>query len=149
MKLKDSNKILPHAEVDSATATITAIADIGNTPKVVFDALITDEVEKWWGDDATYRVTNWKADLRKGGKWSLVVVMPDGSAHPASGVFLQLDSPWKIVLTRRYDWDAPGLGRTETKVTYLLKQIDTGTNLTIIHEGFDNCLAAAYEHALG
>jgi len=128
---------------------ILATGDVSLPPERAFMALVTPEVEKWWGSDDTYHVTDWKADLKVGGKWSLVVVRPDGMSFPASGEFLELDIPRKIVLTRRYDWAHPTLGNTLTKVTYLLKPIEGGTNLIIRHEDFGGDAEAAFEHEQG
>src|SRR5207237_158908 len=83
----------------------------------------------------TYRMKEWKADLRVGGRWSTVVVMVDGRRCPASGVFLEIDAPSKIVLTRRYDWDFPLLGWRDTMVTYHLAPIAAGTRMTVRHDG--------------
>src|SRR5438128_1430296 len=100
--------------------TILATVDITAPPEHVFRALTTEEAERWWGSPDTYRVTDWKADVRVGGLRSLVVRRPDGSSFPASGKFLEIDAPSKIVKTRKYDWDCPVLGRRDSTVTYSL-----------------------------
>jgi uncharacterized protein YndB with AHSA1/START domain len=83
--------------------TVLATADIAMTPERVFRALNTDEVESWWGSEDTYHMTNWAADLRVGGRWSVIPRTADGSTTPASGQFLEIEGPRKIVLTRKYD----------------------------------------------
>jgi uncharacterized protein YndB with AHSA1/START domain len=145
----DFKKIAPKAVADRELGTVTAIADIQATPERIYKALITDEVETWWGAPDVYTIRDWKADLRIGGQWSLSVVQPNGMAVPAGGEFLVLDKPNKIVITRRYDFDYPVLGRRVTTVTYLMDAIDSGTRLTIRHEGFGECTQATYEHADG
>ncbi len=137
----------PRAVTDSDT--ILATADVEAPPERVFRALTTDEVERWWGSADTYRVTQWTADLRAGGRWSLVVRHPDGNAFPASGQFLELDPPHKLVQTRKYDWDSPGLGRRETRVTFRLDPIPRGTRVTVRHDGFAGLWEPANEHAAG
>ena len=122
---------------------ILATVDLGMPPERVFRALTTDEVEKWWGSARTYRVTDWKAELRVGGRWSLIVRLPDGSRLPAGGEFLELDPG------RKYEWDHPVLGRRTTTVTYRLDPLSIGTRLTVRHEGFTGLPAAAAEHAAG
>jgi uncharacterized protein YndB with AHSA1/START domain len=129
--------------------TILATAEISAPPQRVFRALTTDEAEHWWGSPDTYRVTDWKADVRVGALWSLVVRRPDGSFYPASGKFLQIETPNMIVLTRRYDWDCPMLGRRETTVTYSLDPIAEGTHITVRHDGFVGLKEPAVEHAVG
>jgi len=128
---------------------ILATVDVPVPPERVFRALTTDEAETWWGSDDFYHVRDWKADLRVGGHWSLSVHTPDGNIFPASGEFLEIDSPGKIALTRRYDWDNPRLGRRVTTVTYRMDPIPNGTHVTVRHEGFAGCRESAYEHETG
>ncbi|MDX8516485.1 SRPBCC family protein [Mesorhizobium captivum] len=129
--------------------TVMAAAEILAEPEVVFTALVTDEVERWWGSTDTYRMTGWTADLRVGGRWSVIVRTADGSRLPAGGAFVEIETPRRIVQTRRYDWDHPTLGRHETTVAYLLEPIAAGTRLTICHGGFAGFPDAAAEHAEG
>jgi uncharacterized protein YndB with AHSA1/START domain len=147
--MTDIKKLFPKAVADRETGTISAIADVAGSPGQVCNALITDEVETWWGSPEVYLIRDWKADVRVGGAWTLNVLLPDGTALPASGEFIELAKPHKIVITRRYDWDYPVLGRRDTKVTYLVDPIDSGTRLTVRHEGFIGCNQAAYDHAEG
>ena len=69
--------------------------------------------------------------------------------YPASGEFIEIESPKKIVQTRKYDWDHPNLGRRVTTVTYRLEPIPNGTRITVRHEGFQGLRDAADEHASG
>ncbi len=64
-----------------ATAAVTPDQDtvlaeifIVAPPARVFQAL-TDphQLPLWWGQQGMYRITEWKGDLRPGGKWSSVV----------------------------------------------------------------------------
>jgi hypothetical protein len=48
-------------------------------------ALTTDETETWWGSPDTYRITEWKADLRVGGPWSIVVPFTTGHGFLPGG----------------------------------------------------------------
>lgn len=129
--------------------TVMASADIVAPARRVLRALVTDDVEQWWGSAGTYRMVDWAADLRVGGHWSVVVRTSDGKDMPASGMFLDIELPRRIVQTRVYDWDHPALGRRQTTVAYLLEPIATGTRLTICHGGFAGLAAAAAEHAAG
>lgn len=142
-------KLSPRAAADRELGMVIAITDIDAAPGRIYSALITDEVETWWGAPDVYTVRDWQADLRIGGKWTLNVVSPNGVALPASGEFLELSEPNKIVITRRYDWDFPELGRRDTKVTYLMDATETGARLTVRHEGFGAATWALYEHGEG
>jgi uncharacterized protein YndB with AHSA1/START domain len=125
-------RVPPRAVTDGET--VLATADIAMTPEPVFRALNTDEVESWWGSDDTYHMTNWAADLRVGGPWSVVPRTADGSTTPTSGHFLEIEAPGKIVFTRKYDWDFLVLGRRDTTVTYLFQPMEAGTRVTIRQE---------------
>jgi uncharacterized protein YndB with AHSA1/START domain len=146
----DMNRPAPRAVADPETGLILATVDVALPPDRVFRALtLASEIEHWWGAPDVYRMTNWKADFRIGGQYSVVVARPDGSTFPASGNFLEIDAPHKLVHTRRYDWDHPALGRRETTITYRFDLIATGTRVTVRHEGFIGFVEAAYEHAEG
>ncbi|RUT98750.1 SRPBCC domain-containing protein [Mesorhizobium sp. USDA-HM6] len=129
--------------------TVMASVEILAPPEQVFAALVTDEVERWWCSPETYGMTGWTADLCVGGRWNVTVQTADGRRLPASGEFLEVETPRRIVQTRRYDWDHPTLGRHETTVAYLLEPIAAGTRLTICHGGFAGFADAAVEHADG
>src|SRR5207253_9800821 len=124
-----TDSVKPRAVTDGET--ILATADLAAPPERAFTALNTVEVESWWGSADTYRMKEWKADLLVGGRWSTVVVMVDGRRCPASGVFLEIDAPSKIVLTRRHDWDFTLLGSRDTMVTYHLAPIADGQAITV------------------
>jgi len=126
---------------------VLATVDVAAPPERVFRALTTDEVERWWGAPAIYTIESWKADVREGGTWSLIIRLPDGTALPAHGEFLRV-SPLEIVQTRRYDFDHPTLGRRPTRVTTTLTPIESGTRVTVRHEDFGSS-EAAHEHAGG
>ena len=129
--------------------TIMASADIDAPAERIFRALVTDEVERWWGSADTYRMVDWSADLRVGGRWTVTVRGADVRHLPASGEFLEIETPRRIVQTRAYGWDHPTLGRRQTTVAWLLEPIATGTRLTICHGGFAGLSDAAAEHAEG
>jgi|HubBroStandDraft_6_1064221.scaffolds.fasta_scaffold665225_2 uncharacterized protein YndB with AHSA1/START domain len=126
---------------------VLATIDVPAPPERVVRALMTDECERWWGAPGVYTIESWKADLRPGGAWSLVVRLPDGTPLPSSGDFLDV-TPAKIVQTRRYDFDHPTLGRRVTKVTTHLSPADLGTRVVVRHEDF-GASTPAIEHAGG
>ena len=137
----------PQAMTNGETAM--ASAEIPAACEQVFAALVTNEVECWWGSADTYRMTGWTADLRIGGRWSVIVKTADGRRLPAGGTFLEIETPRRIVQTRRYGWDHPTLGRRETTVAFLLEPTACGTRLTVCHGGFVGLADAAAEHADG
>lgn len=141
-----------HLSLPQAMANADAVmasAELPAPPDEVIAALVTKGVERWWGSPETFRTTNWSADLRVGGGWNVIVETAGGRRLPASGKFLEIEMPHRIVQTRRYDWDHPALGRHETTVAYLLEPTAAGTRLTICHGGFAGFPDAASEHAEG
>jgi len=129
--------------------TIMASAEIEAPAERIFRALVSKEIEQWWGSAGTYRTVDWSADLRVGGRWAVVVRTADGRHLPASGEFLEIEAPRRIVQTRAYEWDHPTLGLRQTTVAWLLEPTATGTRLTVCHGGFGGLSEAATEHAEG
>ena len=132
---------------------------IAAPPARVFEAL-TDPVQlpKWWGQEGTYRITEWKADLRPGGKWSSVGARADGTAFRVDGEYLELDPPRLLVHT----WIASWTGAMKTVVRWELDPRDvhglqhrgprregTGTLVKICHTGFDPSTKHAAGHGEG
>jgi uncharacterized protein YndB with AHSA1/START domain len=126
---------------------VLATIDVPATPERIVRALTTDECEGWWGTPGVYTIESWRAIVRPGGTWSLVVRLPDGTPLPSSGDFLEV-TPTKIVQTRRYDFDHPTLGRRVTKVTTHLSPVEHGTRIVVRHEDFGTS-EPAIEHAGG
>jgi uncharacterized protein YndB with AHSA1/START domain len=127
--------------------TIMASAEIEAPPERIFRALVGKEVEQWWGSADSYRMIDWSADLRVGGRWTVTARGADGRDLPASGEFVEIEAPRRIVQTRAYAWDHPTLGRRQTTLAWLLQPTARGTRLTICHGGFAWLGEAATEHA--
>jgi uncharacterized protein YndB with AHSA1/START domain len=134
------------AVADAEQGLVLASVEIGAPPERVFTALTSSEdVMRWWGSDDFHRTTSWEADLRPGGKWRSAGKMVDGRAFQVHGEYIEVEPPRKLVFTWRPDWDAP----YETRVTYTLEPLETGTRLTLRHEGFANRTAICRTHTQG
>jgi uncharacterized protein YndB with AHSA1/START domain len=142
-----------------ATATITPDHDtilaeifIAAPPERIF-AAITDPAQMplWWGQQGMYRITEWKNELRRGGKWSSVGVSVDGSSFRVDGEYLEVDPPRRLVHT----WIANWTGPLKTVVHWHLDpHFDpvarkTGTLVKIRHQGFAANPPAAASHTEG
>ncbi len=138
--------VAPRAVADGGGGTIIAVAEIAASPERIFQALTTDEVERWWGHSDYYRQTNWNADLRVRGPWSVQVVFTDGSTNGGSGEFAEIDPPRKLVMTRKFD-KHPLQGSRETTITYRLEPVPNGTRVTMREEGYLGRSEAAYGNA--
>lgn len=137
---------LARSVADVSAGVIHASVEIAAPPERVFRALTEgNEVVKWWGSPDTYRLTEFGADLRVGGKWYSRGVAVDGKPFEAKGEFVEVNVPRLLVQTWIPDW-APGLNTT---LTYRLDPIPGGTRLTIRHEGFGANQAAFEGHTRG
>src|SRR5271154_2143603 len=139
--------------------TIVGEIFIAAPPARVFQAITDPEqMPLWWGARGLYRITEWKADLRVGGKWSSDGVGADGKPFRVEGEYLEVDPPRLLVHT----WIANWSGNRETVVRWELEPTDvhglhpcgpkragTGTMLKIRQTGFAGALDAAKGHAEG
>jgi uncharacterized protein YndB with AHSA1/START domain len=140
------SKKAPKAVADGAAGILLGLAEISGTPDQVFRALMTDEVERWWTIPGVYHLKDWKAELRRQGRWSVTVELHDGKQLNEWGEFCEIDAPRKIVMTRRFGAN-PLLGERETTLTYRLEPSPHGTLLTLREEGFLGRPEAAYGNA--
>ena len=127
---------------------ILATGDLGMPPERAFRALTTDEVEKWWASARTCRVTDWKAEFRVDGRWSLIRQPPDGTRLPAGGSFWR--SSRRTKSSRRES-------KNRTIRSWASHEDDhvsswparNRTRRAVRHEGFAGLMAAAAEHVAG
>ena len=135
-----------HAVADAEQGLVLATVDIAAPPERVFEALVrSEDVLRWWGHGGAYRTTEWEADVRPGGKWRAGGHMPDGRAYKVEGEFTEVAPPHRLGFTWKPDWDAPN----ETRVTYRLEPLETGTRVTLRHEGFADRAAVCRSHGIG
>lgn len=101
-------------------------------PERVFQALIDPkQVVRWWGQNGTYRCTQFSADLRVGGKWRSSGVGPDGGPFEVAGEFLEVVPPRVLA----YTWVASWTGTAKTTVRWELTATEEGTLVRIRHSG--------------
>jgi uncharacterized protein YndB with AHSA1/START domain len=138
----DRTKSSARALVDLAAGGVLATVDIAASAERVFRALSDPkELIQWWGSPETYRAHRWDADFRVGGKWRVEGRSATGQPYSASGEFLEITPPRRLVQTWSYDWDA-GKNQPPTRLTYTLEDVPGGTRVTVRHEGFaspDDC----------
>ena len=131
---------------------------IAAPPERVFQA-ITDptQMPRWWGQKDRYRITEAKADVRTGGKWSSIGVGADGKSFRVDGEYLEVDPPRLLVHT----WIPSYRDMPMTTVRWELEPSDiqglrqsgpqrmgTGTRVRLRHFGFAGHPAAA-DHGQG
>jgi uncharacterized protein YndB with AHSA1/START domain len=112
--------------------SVTIVRRIKASPAKVWAAITRpDQMIQWWGPDAgpTLRAD---VDVRPGGRFSVVFRLLNGDEHNPTGIYREVVPERKLVFT----WDLPG--ERESLVTFLLKPIDGGTELTLLHEHLPN-----------
>lgn len=110
--------------------SLTMVRTIKTTPAKVYAALTDPTLMLlWWGPDAgpTLRA---EADVRPGGRFSVVFRLLDGNEYKPTGVYQEVVPEKKLVFT----WEWPAMPERESLVTFLLTPFDGGTELTLIHE---------------
>jgi uncharacterized protein YndB with AHSA1/START domain len=88
-------------------------------------------IARWWGPDAG-PVLSAQADVRPGGRFSVVFRTLDGEEHNSLGVYWEVVEDERLVFT----WRWVSTPERESLVTVLLRPVDGGTELTLIHERF-------------
>jgi uncharacterized protein YndB with AHSA1/START domain len=110
--------------------SVTIVRRVMATPARVWAAITRpDLMIQWWGPDAGPTLSA-DADVRPGGRFSIVFRLLNGDQHNPTGVYREVIPDRKLVFT----WEWPGSTEKESLVTFLLKQVDDGTELTLTHE---------------
>ena len=110
--------------------SVTIVRRIKAPPAKVYAALTEPRLMiQWWGPDAGPTLSA-EADVRPGGRLSVVFRLLNGDEHNPTGVYQEVVPERKLVFT----WEWPGMPERESLVTFLLAPIEGGTELTLIHE---------------
>ena len=127
----------------SGTATVTLPTDEQilitrefDAPKhLVYKAWTTPELIKRWWSANRGKVTVADVDLRVGGKWRWVMVMPDGFEVAFHGEYREIVPDERIVSTEVYEGAQQGDGPEQgTLNTTTFTEKDGRTTLTILVE---------------
>ena len=128
---------------DRGLPSIVIVRKIRATPAKVFAALTTpDLMMRWWGPDAGPTIRA-EADVRPGGRFSVVFRLLNGDEHNPTGVYREVIPEEKLVFT----WEWPGAPERESLVTFLLKPSGGGTEMTLVHERLPDEEARQSHHA--
>lgn len=110
--------------------SVTIVRRIKAPPAKVWAAITqADLMLQWWGPDAgpTLSVV---ADVRPGGRFSVVFRLLDGTEHNPTGIYREVIPEKRLSFT----WDLPGTREPKSLVTFLLAPFGSGTELTLTHE---------------
>ncbi|MFH8518077.1 SRPBCC domain-containing protein [Streptomyces gelaticus] len=100
----------------------------------VFEAWTTPEhFAAWFGGDAEVPLDRVSMDVRPGGAWSLVMVVP-GTEMPFHGVYREVVAPERLVLTMK-DASAPADSEGETVTATFTDRGDRTTELVFQQRG--------------
>jgi uncharacterized protein YndB with AHSA1/START domain len=124
--------------------SVTLVRRIAARPSIVFSALTTpDGIACWWGpDDGPVLLA--ETDVRVGGRFKVRFRMLDGSEHESVGEYLEVDEPWRVVMS--WLWTSGGDPEEEGGVSRIeidLRSIETGTELTFTHAHLRNDASGA------
>ena len=98
-------------------------------PEDVF-RMLTDssELVKWWGPHG-FTTLAVELGITEGGQYRLRMTPPDGEPFHLSGEFREIDPPWHLVFTFR--WEEPAPDDRETAVDLALGSTGKGTRLVL------------------
>jgi uncharacterized protein YndB with AHSA1/START domain len=110
--------------------SLTMVRRIKASPAKVYAALTQpDLMLQWWGPDAGPTLSV-NADVRLGGRFSIVFRLLNGDEHNPQGTYVDVVPDQRLSFT----WEWPGRPDRESLVTISLRAIDGGTELTLVHE---------------
>ena len=99
------------------------------SPEEVFRMLTEPaELVKWWGPHG-FIIPAAELSLAEGGRYRFRMTPPDGEPFHLSGEFLEIDPPWRLVCTFR--WEEPAPDDRETVVDLSLGSTGDGTRLVL------------------
>jgi len=98
-------------------------------PDLVFRMLTEpSELVKWWGPHG-FAIPAVELNLVAGGHYRFRMAPPDGDPFHLSGEFLEIDPPWRLLYTFR--WEEPAPDDRETVADLSLQSAGTGTRLAL------------------
>jgi uncharacterized protein YndB with AHSA1/START domain len=108
----------------------------------------SEGVSAWFGPDEL-PIVSAEMDARVGGAYRVRFRTLDGGEHEASGEFLELDPPRRIVMSYRWSFGGPPEERGRTsRIEAELRPIEGGTELTFTHAALGD-EASARDHEGG
>jgi uncharacterized protein YndB with AHSA1/START domain len=115
--------------------------------QAVWDAWTKPEHMKKWSCPEPGGAKRIETDLRVGGAFRIEMVV-GGDAHTAFGTYREIDAPRRLVYT--WDWKEESHQMGETLVTVEFNEVDGGTEVVLVHEGFPAAEAkTAHEEGWG
>ena len=101
--------------------------------QAVWNAWTQPEHMKHWSCPAPGGVIEVSTDLRVGGDFAIRMVV-EGDEYNAFGTYREVDAPRRLVYT--WDWREEAHQVGETVVTVDFNEVDGGTEVVLVHDGF-------------
>jgi uncharacterized protein YndB with AHSA1/START domain/predicted enzyme related to lactoylglutathione lyase len=112
--------------------SLTMVRKIRNRPDKVFAAWIDPTlIARWMGPQAVAAVEA-QTDPRVGGRYQVIMRMPDGEEHCVGGAYREIVPNEKLV----FSWAWRSTPERESLVTVQLRPVAEGTELTVTHDQF-------------
>ncbi|MEC5191771.1 MULTISPECIES: SRPBCC family protein [unclassified Arthrobacter] len=103
-------------------------------PEEVFQKLTEPtELVAWWGPHG-FTIPAAEVNLAVGGRYRFSMTPPDGEPFHLSGEFQEIDAPWRLAYTFR--WEEPAPDDQETLVEISLLNAGDGTRLVLLQGPF-------------
>ncbi len=121
------------------TAGVVRVSRVVPAPRDrVFEAWTDPRaVERWWGRPEGAAVVVTEMDARPGGSFRIVTDAGGGGVLPATGTYLEVVAPERIVFL--FAWEhplpLPGGDAGPARVTVELRDLGESTEVVVIHEG--------------
>jgi uncharacterized protein YndB with AHSA1/START domain len=113
----------------------------------VFDAWTRPEIVRQWFIAGTVKLAHASMDLRKDGDWQMESIgscTPGQASNAVSGRYLRVE-PYDLL---SFTWNNGHFPDEESVVTIRLRDVDGGTEMTLLHERFMS-EASRQDHARG
>ena len=104
-----------------------------------FAAWTKPEILRQWSAPAGMTIPEGQLDLRVGGRWSVVMLEPNGKRHEAFGRYLEVTPPKRLVYT--HAWKEDNGSSPETTLTVEFFEVPGGTRVVLTQEGFESAQA--------
>jgi uncharacterized protein YndB with AHSA1/START domain len=121
----------PMTQTTSETRSLHLRHQVAASRERVFQAF-TDPAKliQWWAG-TEYTEPRGEIDLQVGGRYRWAMTASNGDEHVATGKFLEIDPPQKLVQTWQWEGD-----EEVTILTLRFHDIEAGTEIELLHEGF-------------
>ena len=99
----------------------------------VFDAWTNPELAMKFFGPGDVTVPEMEMDVRTGGTYRIVMVMPDGERMNVGGTYREVRAPERLSMTWRWEEDDPA-DEFDTLLTLDFNEVAGGTELVLTHE---------------